>query len=81
MEPCRGHTFRIVVLKTSLVGSEERGLLWVTDSLSSMGSPLGCALSFASEAKFETEAKIWFRLEAKKSLISHDSLRFETPKI
>jgi hypothetical protein len=27
---------------------------------------LGCALTFASEAKFEIEAKISFRLEAKK---------------
>jgi hypothetical protein len=36
---------------------------------------LGCALTFASEAK------ISLRLEAKKSLISHDSLRCETPKI
>jgi hypothetical protein len=35
-------------------------------------STLGCALTFASEAKFEIEAKILFRLEAKKSLISHD---------
>jgi hypothetical protein len=42
---------------------------------------LGCALTFASEAKFEIEAKISFRLEAKKSLISHDSLPYETPKI
>jgi hypothetical protein len=42
---------------------------------------LGCALIFASEAKFEIEAKILLRLEAKKSLISHDSLRCETPKI
>jgi hypothetical protein len=42
---------------------------------------LGCALTFASEAKFEIEAKISFRLEAKKNLISHDSLRCETPKI
>ncbi len=42
---------------------------------------LGCALTFASEAKFEIEAKISFRLEAKKSLISHDSLRCETQKI
>jgi hypothetical protein len=42
---------------------------------------VGCALTFASEAKFEIEAKILFRLEAKKSLISHDSLRCETPKI
>jgi hypothetical protein len=41
---------------------------------------LGCALTFASEAKFEIEAKISFRFEAKKSLISHDSLRCETPK-
>jgi hypothetical protein len=32
------------------------------------------ALTFALEAKFEIEAKISFRLEAKKSLISHDSL-------
>jgi hypothetical protein len=40
-----------------------------------------CALTFALEAKFEIEAKISFRLEAKKSLISHDSLRWETPKI
>ncbi len=44
-------------------------------------SQLGCALTFASEAKFEIEAKISFRLEAKKCLISHDSLRCETPKI
>jgi hypothetical protein len=44
-------------------------------------SPLGYALTFASEAKFEIEAKISFRLEAKKSLISHDSLRCETLKI
>ncbi len=42
---------------------------------------VGCALTFTSEAKFEIEAKISFRLEAKKSLISHDSLRCETPKI
>ncbi len=42
---------------------------------------VGCALTFASEAKFEIEAKISLRLEAKKSLISHDSLRCETPKI
>jgi hypothetical protein len=27
---------------------------------------LGCALTFASEVKFEIEAKISFRLEAKK---------------
>jgi hypothetical protein len=43
--------------------------------------PIGCALTFASEMKFEIEAKISLRLEAKKSLISHDSLRCETPKI
>jgi hypothetical protein len=30
------------------------------------GFELGCALTFASEAKFEIEAKISFRLEAKK---------------
>jgi hypothetical protein len=50
---------------------------------------LGCALTFASEAKFEieakilfrVEAKILFRVEAKKILISHDSLRCKTPKI
>jgi hypothetical protein len=42
---------------------------------------LGCALTFASEAKFENEAKISFRFEAKKGLILHDSLRCETPKI
>ncbi len=30
------------------------------------GSPVGCALTFASEAKFEIEAKILSRLEAKK---------------
>ncbi len=29
-------------------------------------SGIGCALTFASEAKFEIEAKILFRLEAKK---------------
>jgi hypothetical protein len=42
---------------------------------------LGCALTFASEAKFEIKAKISFRLEAEKNLISHDSLRCETTKI
>jgi hypothetical protein len=31
-------------------------------------SGLGCALVFASEAKIEIEAKILFRLEAKKAL-------------
>jgi hypothetical protein len=30
------------------------------------GGGLGCALTFASEAKFEIEVKISFRLEAKK---------------
>jgi hypothetical protein len=45
------------------------------------GGEVGCALTFASEAKIEIEVKISFRLEAKKSLISHDSLRCETPKI
>jgi hypothetical protein len=30
-------------------------------------STVGCALTFASEAKFETDAKILFRLEAKKA--------------
>jgi hypothetical protein len=49
--------------------------------LSSPLTPIGCALTFASEAKFEIEVKISFCLEAKKSLISHDSLRCETPKI
>jgi hypothetical protein len=29
-------------------------------------SGIGCALTFASEAKFEIEAKISFHLEAKK---------------
>ncbi len=42
---------------------------------------LGCALTFTLEAKFEIEAKISFRLDPKKSLISHDSLQCETPKI
>jgi hypothetical protein len=31
------------------------------------GFRVGCALTFASEAKFEIEAKISFRLEAKKA--------------
>ncbi len=34
-------------------------------------SQLGCALTFASEAKFEIEAKISFRLEAKKKAWFH----------
>jgi len=38
---------------------------------------VGCALTFASEAKFEIEAKISFRLEAKKSLMRNT----KTPKI
>jgi hypothetical protein len=45
-----------------------------------MKSALGCALTFASEAKFEIKAKISFRLEAKKSLISHDSLNAKHQK-
>ncbi len=49
--------------------------------ISSLHTLVGCALTFASEAKFEIEAKISFRLEAKKSLISHDSLRCKTAKI
>jgi len=37
------------------------------DKLSKQNSwELGCALTFALEAKFEIEAKILFRLEAKK---------------
>jgi hypothetical protein len=32
-----------------------------------MVTRLGCALTFASEAKFEIEAKILFRFEAKKA--------------
>jgi hypothetical protein len=42
---------------------------------------LGCALVFASEAKIEIEAKISFRLEAEKSMISLDSHRSKTAKI
>jgi hypothetical protein len=34
--------------------------------LPSVELALGCALTFASEAKFEIEVKILFRLEAKK---------------
>jgi hypothetical protein len=33
---------------------------------SCFGTRVGCALTFASEAKFENKAKILFRLEAKK---------------
>jgi hypothetical protein len=35
-------------------------------TLGLIGLEVGCALTFASEAKFEFEAKISFRLEAKK---------------
>jgi hypothetical protein len=42
---------------------------------------LGCALVFASEAKIEIEAKISFRLEAKKSMISLVTDRSEKAKI
>jgi hypothetical protein len=52
-------------------------LLWLLD----LSLPVGCALTFTSEVKFEIEATISFRLKAKKSLISHDSLWCETPKI
>jgi hypothetical protein len=34
---------------------------------SSVNTALGCALTFASEAKFEIEVKISLRLEAKKA--------------
>jgi hypothetical protein len=36
-----------------------------------MSSTVGCALVFASEAKIEIEAKISFRLEAKKRHLIH----------
>ncbi len=36
-------------------------------------SPLGCVLTFASEAKFEIEAKISFRLEARFHIIHFDA--------
>jgi hypothetical protein len=38
----------------------------VADHFIRIMSGLGCALTFASEAKFEIEAKISFRLEEKK---------------
>jgi hypothetical protein len=46
-----------------------------------MALGVGCALIFASEAKIEIGAKILFRLEAKKYLISLVSHRSETAKI
>jgi hypothetical protein len=45
------------------------------------GSVEGCALVFASEAKIEIEAKISFRLKAKKGMILLVSHRSETAKI
>jgi hypothetical protein len=42
---------------------------------------VGCALVFASEAKFEIEAKISFRFQAKKGIISLDSHQSEKAKI
>jgi hypothetical protein len=42
---------------------------------------LGCALVFASEAKIEIEAKILFRLDAQKGMISLVSHRSEKAKI
>jgi hypothetical protein len=54
---------------------------WTTSWL--RASSIGCALTFASEAKFEIEAKILFRLEAKKKpdFTWFTSVRCETPKI
>ncbi len=55
---CKSANLRICDLRNFIYGPPTfvytRGLL------------LGCALTFASEAKFEIEAKISFRLEAKK---------------
>jgi hypothetical protein len=47
---------------------EERAITRALSSSldSNRPSRVGCALTFASEAKFEIEAKISFRLEAKK---------------
>jgi hypothetical protein len=36
------------------------------NNVDTCGSELGCSLTFASEAKFEIEVQILFRLEAKK---------------
>jgi hypothetical protein len=38
----------------------------ISNKTRSSQSEVGCALTFASEAKFEIEAKILFRFEAKK---------------
>jgi hypothetical protein len=47
--------------------------LWIRSSL-------GCALTFATEAKFEIEAKISFRLEAKKAKKSKKSKKAKKAK-
>jgi hypothetical protein len=52
------------------------------DKLSKQNSwELGCALTFALEAKFKIESENFVSLGREKNLISHDSLRCETPKI
>jgi len=61
-----------------LISSSCRAHFFLTIPL--LRSKLGCALTFALEAKFEIEAKILFRFKAKKSLISHDSLRWKKAK-
>ena len=49
--------------------------------LAELNFGLGCALVFASEAKIEIEAKISFRLKAKKGMISLVSHRSKKDKI
>jgi hypothetical protein len=47
----------------------DSGLVWlqILQKVPVIGLRLGCALTFASDAKFEIEEKISFRLEAKKA--------------
>jgi hypothetical protein len=63
-------TFEIVPWNSEV--TKRCRLSWLTSSalvqyMSPNGGGVGCALTFASEAKFEIEAKISFRLEAKKA--------------
>ena len=53
--------------KRGHISEEVSSLVPPSPALGNVDPELGCALTFASEARFEIEAKISFRLEAKKA--------------
>jgi hypothetical protein len=56
-----------VATNRSAILSKSASCSLFSSSMRTRGAGVGCALTFASEAKFEIEAKISLRLEAKKT--------------